>query len=66
MDDWQTGNPKEKGRYLIFDNGMDFALWTGKEWKSEDRPIKSTSPYLKSRFRATLHPTHYKVFNQTQ
>lgn len=59
---WNSADtpPDKSGRYLIQDSaGVDEAMYYRGKWKTTDKPKVSTSPYLKSRFRADMHDVKY-------
>lgn len=47
--------PEKTGRYLINDNGLDFALFHSGLWKTEGKEVRG----YHSDFRKTLNPTHW-------
>ena len=53
--------PTENGKYLIWENDFDEAHFKNGKWISTQPTNKSTSPYLQSRFRQTLNPTHWQL-----
>ena len=48
--------PEKNGEYLIYDNGLDKALFSNGLWKSTGKEERG----ILSDFRKTLNPTHWQ------
>jgi len=52
----EDGLPEENGKYSIWDNGYDTALFMDGKWLSENKQV----PGVLSDFRAQIFPSHWK------
>ena len=56
--------PKQESKYLINDGECLVAWYKNKKWRAIEPTEYSTSPYLNTKFRQTLFPTHWMLLPQ--